>query len=201
MANWSNIRLVALGPEGDVASLRRLARPYLAEARKPPQWMRRSPGKPFDPPDPLFRPDMMHGEGSDLFVLGPAERLSGHLMRDTYCFQGRNDDGVEHFCEVSTRFPNLRFVVVWADPNGDWFGSAYVRNGRATRYELGSRRRSAIYNHWRRKCGASLDDDDWYAWDAYSEMMDVAQRRWETFILPRKKRRRSGRQRSQSARR
>jgi hypothetical protein len=201
MANWSNVRLIAEGYERDLATLRRLAKPYLAEARQPPAWMRRPRGAPFDPPAPLFTADMIHGEGGDLFE-GPVTRLSGDLVRATYHFQARNDDGVEHFRDVSTRFPTLRFLVVWGDPNGDSFGSAYVRKGKATLYELGARRRSAIYSRWRRTYGASPDDDDeGYAWDAFSEMMDVAERRWDACIHPRTRRRTRGRQLMRRARR
>jgi hypothetical protein len=201
MANWSNVRLIAVGHERDLARLRRLARPYLAEARKPPAWTRRPRGAPFDPPDPLFSSDMIHGEGGDLFE-GPVTRLPGDLVLVVYHFQSRNDDGVEHFCGVSTRFPTVRFLVVWGDPNGDSFGSAYVRKGKATLYELGDRRRTAIYSRWRREYGASPDDDDEaYAWDAFSEMMDVAERRWDACLHPRTSRGPRGRRSTRPARR
>jgi hypothetical protein len=189
VANWSNVRLIVVGPPRHVERFRKLARPYVADAKKPPPWLRRGKRQVFDPPDPLFTPDMLHGEGGDLFE-EPVRRIGRHRLRAEYKFQARNDDGVEHFSDVSLRFPDLRFLVVWGDPNADSFGSAYVRNGAVTAYEVGDRRRGAIYNRHRREYGREFpdDDDDLFEWDAFSEMMDVAENRWRSVLMPRQRR-------------
>ncbi len=179
MANWSNIRLVVVGPEKEVVRFCAGAKASLptrksrlgVAARQLPSG-----------PEPLFRSDMIHGEGGSLFE-EPLVRLSRARAQVQYVFQVPNDDGVDHFRKVSRSFPSLRFVLVWGDPNGDSFGSAYLRSGRAAKYEMGSRRKTAIYQKTMRRFKAHEDDEDGsWEWDAFSEMMDAALRRWRTVL-------------------
>jgi len=199
MANWSNVRLIVFGPEPAVRGFRTQAHPYLVEARLPQARAFKAPRWPIDP-EPLFRDDMVRGEGRDLSE-EPVEHLVGGMLRARYLFQARSDDGVEHFRAVSLRFPALRFLVVWGDPNADSVGSAYIRNGRAGVYEVGTRRRTAFYDRARRRWGRPVDDDadDDYVWEAYSDMMDAAERRWRHYMPARKRRRATRSSRGPSA--
>ena len=57
-------------------------------------------------------------------------RLCGALYRKDISCQVRHDDGVEHFRRVSKRHPAIRFVMVYADPNVDDIGSAFIERAR-----------------------------------------------------------------------
>ena len=181
MANWLNIRLVAVGPDSEIARLRELAKPALTLARKKPVW-REDEAERDDAADAIFTSGMIHGEGADLSE-EPLVRLVGRRAKANYWFQLANDDGVEHFKQVSLRFSALRFLVVWCDPNTDSVGSAYIRMGRAASYEMGTRRKAAMHTRARVQNGGLVDDEnDFWVWEAYSEMMDAAERRWARYL-------------------
>ena len=134
MANWCNVRLVVAGRRADVFQFSRLARKR---------------------PSSLFQPDMLYGEGGDLFSEW-AEVLASNCLKKVYKFQVPNGDGLEHFQGVSQQYPALCFVLVYADANSDEYGSYFISRGRATDYPLPERLRNAVM----RKHGVTYDDDD-----------------------------------------
>src|SRR5687768_570233 len=135
MANWYNVRWIAVGPERDVRQLRAVARPFVLLARKKPSWADNNVDAREDRA-PLFTADMIHGEGGNLFE-EPLVHLTAGRAQTQYGFQVAGDDGIRHFTEVSRKFLALRFLLVWADAYS--CGSAYVRKGRVGLYEMGNR--------------------------------------------------------------
>src|SRR6187402_1458730 len=88
MANWCNLRLVVTGHARDLAPFRRAAgalRGHIDTSRST-----------------VFTGDMEYGEGGDLEADG-LTRFDGDLRRAKYRFQGRNDDYVDFFREMSRR--------------------------------------------------------------------------------------------------
>jgi hypothetical protein len=160
MANWCNARLIVAGRHPDVLRIIRLARVQ---------------------PSTLFEPDMLNGEGGDLF----SERLKtlepGFAMKK-YSFQIRNDDGRRHFCRVSRNFPALCFVLVYFDSNGDPGGSFFISRGRARGYVVPQELWKAVLS----KHGATEDpddNDDSTYWQASWELMDLAEAYWQQTIV------------------
>jgi hypothetical protein len=85
MANWSNIRLIAVGPQREIAGLRKIAKPFLALARK--RWRLLSdPPLAASNPVPLFSADMIFGECSHL-IEEPTKRFVNGTVRAEHIFQ------------------------------------------------------------------------------------------------------------------
>ena len=162
MANWSNCRLVVLGPR---ASLTRFSKRF-----------------PVRPSSKVWGP-YFRGETSDLF----AERISTispGLSRKAYMFQVARGDGKEHFQSLSRQAPDLGFVLVYACPGVDNYGSYLLRNGSARSYRLPAQ----VLGRVMAKHGVTSSDDDtedWRFWDAASELMDLAEAHWSTAVKPR----------------
>ena len=154
MANWCNARLVAVGPRSEVLKFGEKVR-------------RR--------PNTCFRPDMLIGEAQELFA-ERIEKLNDRLAQKMYVFQVRNGDGCGHFRKLSTRFAKLRFVLVYADPNSDDFGSYFLHQGRSKEYLVSDRLKASIMT--KHHAADDADDDDAY-WEATWELMDLAQRHWK----------------------
>jgi hypothetical protein len=165
MANWCNARLIVAGRRGDVLSFSRLSR-----AR----------------PSALFEPDMLHGETDDLRS-ERVKKLEPDLAKKVYQFQIRNDDGREHFCQVSRQFPALCFVLVYFDPNNDPSGSYFIARGRARSYELPSQLQEAVMaSHGLTDdvfTGEWNSDDESRYWEASWELMDLAEAHWQKTVL------------------
>ena len=165
MANWLNLRLEVSGP--------------LSAVRK----FRRSAGRP---PSAVFPEDLAVGEGGD-FGADPIQPFGSVFKTAPYRFQGCNDDYVEHFAAVSRSFPDLAFVLVYSDPNGDSHGSYLVLNGRRRRWELPVRVKKEILKRKYKRAGVvddrgrvdyDADEADFAEWEAFWEMMDVAEAHW-----------------------
>jgi len=153
MANWTNSRLLVSGSRDAVMA-------FAAATH--------------DPAKRVFRGDMLVGEASPL-RRGPLERPGAGVYRKRYLFQVRNDSGLEHFGRVSRRYRRLSFVLVFADPNSDSYGSARIARGEMQEYDLSSRQIRAV---WRKHGVTDEDDDDWRFWEASWELMDLAEAHW-----------------------
>jgi len=117
---------------------------------------------------------MLVGEAQGLSTTR-MRRLGAGLYRKDMCFQVRNDDGVEHFREVSRHHRAIRFVLVFADPNLDDYGSAFIEKGATRRYRLSDAAKDATMDkHQVEEDG----DDDPRFWEATRELMDTAERHW-----------------------
>lgn len=161
--NWCNVRLIIVGRRPDVLSFSRLAR------------LR---------PSSVFEPDMLHGEGADLSSerIQCIETLGPDFAKKVYRFQVLADDGLEHFRRLSRKEGALCFVLVYADPNCDSYGSYFITQGRARRYEQPDRLKQEVME----RHGYTADsEEDWRFWEASSELMDLAERHWEDSILKR----------------
>jgi len=172
MANWSNLRLLAIGRLEDLRPFRRAAGALTGRIDT-----RRST---------VFRPEMEEGEGGDLY----AERLQPYSKQfrvAKYYFQGRNTDHAEHFQGVSRAFPALAFVLVYSDPNADSHGSYLLLVGSRKHHEMSSRDTEAIVNGHKTAAGVTDDDDDetlfWVENEAYSKCMDIEEQRWESAVI------------------
>jgi len=177
MANWCNLRLIATGHAEDLTAFRRAAGALRGRIK----------AKQSE----IFTDEMEYGEGGDLEA-DRIRRFRGQLRSAVYRFQGRNTDYVEHFRYVSQRFPRLAFVLVVSDPNGDLHGSYRLVNGRQRWWSVPRRVERQIFA--RRYCeygcihkDGEVDYDYEYAdvaeWDAFFEMMDVAEARWNDEVL------------------
>ena len=182
MANWCNLRLVVTGHARDLAPFRRAAgalRGHIDTSRST-----------------VFTEDMEYGEGGDLAADG-LTRFDGDLRRAKYRFQGRNDDYVDHFRDVSRRYPRLAFILVVSDPNSDDNGSYLLRNGRRRWWPMPLRLHEKLFARHLRTWhavpdGSPIDFDaldhadnrvDYAYWDAMFEGMDVAQAKWDGEVL------------------
>jgi hypothetical protein len=155
MANWCSARLTVAGPRADVLAFSRLSRAK---------------------PSAVFGADMLSGETDGL----RAERvkaLEPSLAKKVYRFQVRNDDGREHFCQVSRQFPALCFVLAYWDPNVPPSGSYFIRRGRALGYELPESLCDAVMAQHGYVVD-SEDPDEWLYWEASWELMDLAEAYW-----------------------
>jgi hypothetical protein len=153
MANWTNARLIVTGPRDAVVA-------FAAAAR--------------DETKRVFRGDMLAGEAVPLRK-HRAERVGEGVYRKRFIFQIRNDYGVQHFVRVSKRYRRLTFVLVFGDPNGDYYGSARIARGEGQEFEVTPRQARAIF----RKHKVTLEDEDeWRFWEASWELMDLAEAHW-----------------------
>src|SRR5262245_57356771 len=138
MAKWCNARLIVVGQRSVVLHFSRQARTR---------------------PSSIFKPDMLIGETQELF----SERIEAwtpKISRKKYVFQVRNDDGRDHFQELSQWFTSSWFVLVYGDPNVDQYGSYIIRQGRCQSYCVPDKLKMDMM----RKHGAEDikdDEDDW----------------------------------------
>jgi hypothetical protein len=181
MANWCNLRLVVTGHATDVARFRRAAGALT--------------GRIDTTHSQVFTEDMEYGEGGDLESLG-LSRVDGDLRAASYIFQGRNTDHIEHFVEVSRRYPRLAFVLVVSDPNHPDNGSFLIRKGRKGWWALPWSVHLRLFAEFLREYDAvppgTIDFDnidhedetvDMAYWDAAFKGMDVAQARWDGDVI------------------
>jgi len=100
MANWCNARLIVVGQRSVVLHFSKQARTRKkAGAADLADWERYRPSS-------IFTPDMLVGEGKELSS-ERIERWTSEISRKKYLFQIRNDDGRDHFTEISRRFKSL----------------------------------------------------------------------------------------------
>src|SRR5262252_7736892 len=91
--------------------------------------------------------------------------MDAQISRKKYLFQIRNDDGRDHFTEISRRFKSLWFVLVYDGAGGGQWGSYLIRQGRCRSYSLPDKVEYAVW----RKHGVEDDwddEDDWRFWEA-----------------------------------
>ena len=161
VANWCNARLIVVGQRPDVVELSRHARSR---------------------PSSLFEPDMLEGEGQDLFA-ERMETLGRGLSKKKYVFQVRNDDGHDHFREISRRYRSLWFVLAYHDPNSGEFGSYFIRQGRSRVYLVPEDVITSVMSTY----GVDYDSDDeeneCRFWEASWAVIDMAESRWLPAVL------------------
>ncbi len=188
MANWLNLRLVVTGYPRDVAAF--------AKAAGAPE------GRIDTRKSSVFTREMEHGEGGDLEA-DRARVFRRRFRRASYRFQAANIDFTEHFVAVSSRYPRLAFTLVWSDPNGDSHGSDLLRAGRKRSWQVSGSQGEKIFMKHYRVAGVvsrngEVDYDHPYAdaaeWEAFFEMMDVAEGHWDDLVADwlRKRPRRAG---------
>src|SRR4051812_20976465 len=114
MANWCNARLIVVGQRCAVLHFSRQARTR---------------------PSSVFKPDMLIGEAQELFS-ERMERWTRKIFKKKYVFQVRNDDGRDHFEEISRQFPSLLFVLVYDDGGDGQYGIYLIRKGRCRSYSV-----------------------------------------------------------------
>ena len=183
MANWCNLRLVVTGHADDLAPFRRAAGALR--------------GRIDTTRSQVFTDEMEYGEGGDLEVAG-VSRVDGDLRRASFIFQGRNTDHVDHFVDVSRRYPRLAFVLVVSDPNADDNGSFLIWRGRKRWWSVSRRLHDKLFAKYLRWWDVvpegkvdfdalDLGDDtvDMAFWDTLFEEMDVAESKWEKDVIAR----------------
>lgn len=151
MSNWTNCRLLVVGPKTAVIRFARMARAK---------------------PCPVFAPDMLCGEGKDL-TADRMERVGPHQYQKCYQFQTADDDGIGHFQSISRIYPGINLLLVFADPNSGEVGSCFLHAGRARHYILPGKKLDVIftlhgYDH-------EADDNEVEYWEALGAAMDAAQ--------------------------
>jgi hypothetical protein len=163
MANWCNVRLIVMGGRVDVLRFARVCRSR---------------------PSAIFEADMLQGEAQDLF----SERAIGlgtNLLKKLYVFQVRGDDGFNHFRNISRQHPELRFVLVYGDPNCDDYGSYFLADGRARSYKISDCQKECVMA---KHCGTgqhapNSDEADLHFCEACWELMDLAEAHWNANFI------------------
>jgi hypothetical protein len=177
MANWCNLRLSVIGTPEEVARFRKAAGP--ADGRIRADQSR------------IFTADMERGEGDDLKAYG-TKRWGRRFERAEYVLQGRNTDYSDEFLEISTRHPQLAFVLTFSDPNDDSHGSYLMLGGDSRMWGIPARlHREVMRKHYKRqgcmdrrgRVDYDHDNADDAEWDAFFEMMDLAAAHWDGKIL------------------
>ena len=124
---------------------------------------------------------MLYGEMQELFS-ERATLLGLDLAAKKYYFQGRYDEGVEHFQHLSLSHPMLRFVLVYAWDDRS-YGSHLISRGHVRSYPLSNRLIARIMA----KHGADDNPDDEFPFPpemaAEDELMDRAQAHWNVSLL------------------
>lgn len=158
MANWCNVCLVLLGRRSAILDFSRRAQKR---------------------PSTYFEPDMLVGEAQEL-LSERIRNLGKGQYQKIYKFQVRNDDGRNHFQQLSKQHTSLCFVLVYADPASGDFGSYLIREGRTRKYSIPQKTKEAVMA----KHGVDYDsDNDSPYWEASWELMDLAQDHWRGSIL------------------
>lgn len=177
MANWCNIWLVVFGPSDELLAFRRDAG--------------RLKGRVDATKSKVFLPEMEFGEGGDLTACAP-RAFGRRFQRATYTLQGRNDDHVDHFREISGRYPGLAFILAYSDPNADDHGSYLLVRGRARTWRVPNRlRHELMLRQYRRfkmidargRMDYDGEDSDLAEWIAFGDMMNAGVARWEPIVL------------------
>ena len=185
MADWSNVRLVVAGAARDIAAFRREAKPFLRLAKGDPQ---ADVPDALSAPDALFDPEMLHGEGGDLFEYSFARLAVGATVQ--YGFQTARVNEITHFKKVSRRFPQLLFVVSWGHTNVQEFGSALISRGRAKIRKLSDKKIDETYGKFVPDPEADNDETFWQAHDAEENMIDQCAEFWNHEIFQDRSKRR-----------
>ena len=132
----------------------------------------------------------------DAWREGPAEVRRG-LFSVTYGFQTALSPPADWLFTASATFPSLVFVLGWLEPNLDMTGSVIAGLGSTRSYELGRRRKGAIYRKHQRRWakwveqGEVSEDNDielFSDWEADDEVMDVLVARWAKVVQNRVRR-------------
>ena len=181
MAEWCNARLVVAGRTSEVKRFRRLASVPVAGLRVTPLSPRADARA-----SRLFRGDMLVGEAQGLFC-ERATPIGRGLLEKKYIFQVRacDEDGQEHFRNLSRLYPGLRFVYVygWDGWNEFSYGSHLIFRGHTHSYRVPIRLvEKALVRH-------GVDDNPNDEWpyqpeiDAEMELMDLAEDHWQSLLL------------------
>jgi hypothetical protein len=161
MSNWCNVRLIVAGPRTAVLRFSRLA--------------------PLRRPSSIFEPDMLRGESAELSS-SRVKRLKPNFLKKVYDFQVRHYSGIDHFRTVSRRYPVLRFVLVYGDPNANDYGSYFISRGRARSHRIsGPHVEAVIARHG--YTGEDGGDSDTDFWDVSFELMDLAEAHWKKSLV------------------
>jgi hypothetical protein len=129
---------------------------------------------------------MLQGEAQDLFSERAAE-VGPNLLKKVYTFQVRGDDGLSHFRSISRQHPDLRFVLVYGDPNCDDYGSYFLIRGRARSYRLSDRQKAKVMvkHGCADDAGGDTDEGEFGFWEASWELMDLAETHWSGLVFQR----------------
>jgi hypothetical protein len=131
---------------------------------------------------------MLVGEAQGLFC-ERATRIGRDLLEKTYIFQVRasEEDGHEHFRNLSKRVPSIRFVYVygWDGWDAYSYGSYLICRGHIRSYRVPIR----LVEKVMAKHGVDNNPDDEWPYqpeiDAETELMDLAEARWKKWLLRR----------------
>ena len=198
MAEWCNALLIVVGERSEVSRFIKHAR------EKPPEPLIWVPDiivddgevmllpRPQGKADAIFIPDMWCGQGGDLFSFRIKDLGQGLAMKQ-YGFQIRNDDGRSHFRSVSVRYPDLHFVLVnhWGPP--DECSSFLIHGGRTKAYRMPDALIDSVLAEygfdpdldWDEEHVDEYEDNNWVAFVAAQEMMELAGARWLDGLLRR----------------
>jgi hypothetical protein len=177
VANWCNVRLSVFGTPAEIKPFRNAAGAL--------------GGRIDAAKSAVFLEEMEIGESRDLEAWGESS-FRRRFRRAEYVFQGRNTDHLDHFVEVSKRYPRLVFVLTYSDPNGDDHGSHLIVKGRSRSWRVPMRTRDATSRRAYRRYGCvdgrgRIDYDHDYAdladWEALSELMRIASVKWDAKVL------------------
>ncbi len=97
-------------------------------------------------------------------------------------FQVRKDDGLDRFPSTSRSRPALRFVLVYGYDDHS-YGSYFIVRGRARSYSVSSR---LVVKVMAKHGVVDTPDEEWpfeSEINAESRLMDLAEARWEEFLL------------------
>jgi len=179
MASWCNARLVVVGRPTDVTRFRHLAGVPVALLGVTPL----TPSADARAAR-VFRGDMLVGEAQGLFC-ERATRIGKGLLKKIYVFQASDEDGQEHFRDLSRLWPTLRFVYVYGlDGWNEYsYGSHLICRGHIRSYRVPIRLvEKAMAKH-------GVDDNPNDEWpyqpeiDAEAELMDLAEAHWKESLL------------------
>jgi hypothetical protein len=162
MADWCNVRLIAVGARVQVLRFARVCRVRSSS---------------------VFKPDMLRGEGQAL----SSERATGlgdGQLEKIYTFQVRNDDGLNHFRSVSRQYPDLRFILVYEASHCDEYGSYLLARGRARTYRIPDRQKEEVMVRHGITEDFVMDSDDKYFryTEVWWELMDLAEAHWNSLV-------------------
>ena len=164
MANWCNARLIVFGARNDVLEFGKLVRTN---------------------PERFFSPDMIEGEGRDLLAerMVRIKDLGGDYAQKEYLFQIRNDDGEQHFTQLSKIFTRMLFVLIYGNYDA---GSYLIESGKAKKYEIPQELlESTMEKHKIDENGDTIGEDEFELvgyWEAQWELMDLAGKHWDEKI-------------------
>jgi hypothetical protein len=179
MGSWCNARLVVVGRSIDVTRFRRLAGVPVARIAVTPL----TPSAE-DRASRVFRGDMLVGEAQGLFC-ERATRIGKDRLEKIYFFQASDEDGHEHFRDLSRLWLALRLVYVygWDSWNEYSYGSHLICRGYIHSYHVPIQLvEKAMVKH-------GVDDNPNNEWpyqpevDAETELMDLAQAHWKESLL------------------